>query len=148
MKITICGSTKFIDEMEKVSKELVALGYEVKSPPITEPDENGNPIPTSEYYQLKKDFANDPTHWIWKHHDNPIRDHFTKVEWSDAILVLNYDKNDIKGYVGPNTLMEMGLSFYLNKPIYLLNDIPDVAWKEEIIGMKPIVINQDYSKIV
>lgn len=133
--------------MQSEAKKLEALGHEVQFPPMTEPDENGNPIPTSEYYQLKKDFAHDKTHWIWKHHDNPIRDHFIKVEWSDAILVLNLDKNGIKGYVGPNTLMEMGLSFYLNKPIYLYNDIPEVAWKEEILGMKPIVIHQDYSLI-
>ena len=41
----------------------------------------------------------------------------------------------------------MGLAFYLKKKIFLLNDIPEMSFKEEILGMKPIVINNDLSKI-
>ena len=37
--------------------------------------------------------------------------------------------------------MEMGLALYLKKPIYLLNEIPQMSHTEEILGMKPIVIN-------
>ena len=77
-----------------------------------------------------------------------MRKHFDKVAWSDAILVLNYDKNKIEGYVGANTLMEMGLALHLNKRIYLLNPMPEISYKEEILGMKPIIINGDLSKIV
>jgi len=62
--------------------------------------------------------------------------------------VLNYDKKGVKGYVGGNTLMEIGVAFFLSKPIYLLNDIPeDVSYAEEILGMMPIVINGDLAKI-
>ncbi len=147
MKITICGSTAFIGEMEKVAGELETLGHEVKFPPVTKNGEHGEEIPTAQYYQHKKEAAGNPDHWIWKHHDEPIRDHFEKVAWSDAILVVNYDKNDIAGYVGPNTLMEMGLAFHLRKPIYLLNPIPNVAWYEEIMGMGPVVIEGDLKKI-
>ena len=147
MKITICGSTAFINEMEKVSNELTTLGHEVKFPPMMKFDEHNNPIPTAEYYKYKKEAAGKPDHWIWKRHDEPIRDHFEKVAWSDAVLILNYDKNNIANYVGPNTLMEMGLAFFLKKPIYLLNPIPDVAWFEEITGMHPIVIDGNLENI-
>jgi hypothetical protein len=74
--------------------------------------------------------------------------HFDKVEWSDAILVLNYCKNGVDNYIGANTLLEMGLAFHLNKNIYLLNEIPELSYKEEILGMFPIVINNDLAKIV
>src|SRR3990167_4062096 len=67
---------------------------------------------------------------------------------ADAILVCNYDKNGIAGYVGANTLLEMGLAFHLRKPIYLLNAIPEVSYKEEILGMQPIVIDGDLERIV
>lgn len=73
--------------------------------------------------------------------------YFEKVNWSDAILVLNYDKNNIIGYIGGNTLMEIGVAFFLKKKIYLLNLIPEISYKEEIIGMKPIIINGDLSII-
>ena len=76
-------------------------------------------------------------------HHLRIRSHFEKIEWANAILVTNYEKNNIANYIGPNTLMEMGLAFYLKKPIYLLNPIPDCPWKEEILGVEPVVINGD-----
>ena len=41
MKITLCGSIAFIKEMESVSKQLEALGYEVKFPPMRFTDGNG-----------------------------------------------------------------------------------------------------------
>ncbi len=147
MKITICGSVAFIKEMEIEAEKLEALGHEVKFPPTTKSGQNGEPIPTLEYYKYKKEAAGKSDHWIWKTHDDPIRAHFNKVAWSDAILVLNFDKNGVSNYIGPNTLMEMGLAFYLNKKIYLLNPIPNVPWYEEIIGMKPICINGDYSEL-
>lgn len=37
---------------------------------------------------------------------------------------------------------EMGLAFHLGKPIYLYNPIPEISYKEEILGMKPVVMNR------
>lgn len=59
----------------------------------------------------------------------------------------NYDKNDIPGYIGGNTLMEMGVAFFLRKPIYLLKHVPMLPYREEVIGMKPIVIEHDLSRL-
>ena len=73
--------------------------------------------------------------------------HFDKITWADVILVTNYDKNNITGYIGGNTLMEMGVAFFLNKPIYLLNQIPDMSYKEEVLGMKPVVIDGNFGLI-
>jgi hypothetical protein len=141
MKITICGSTAFIDEMEVVSKQLEALGHEVKLPPVKVINSDGKEFHTRDYYKLKKTMPKDESFWL--EHTQRIKNHFNKVEWSEAILVTNYDKNGVANYIGPNTLMEMGLAFHLNKKIYLLNPIPDTPWKEEILGMRPIVINND-----
>jgi hypothetical protein len=41
----------------------------------------------------------------------------------------------------------MGLAFHLNKKIFLLNEIPKQSCKEEIIGMKPTLLNGDLNKI-
>ena len=43
--------------------------------------------------------------------------------------------------------MEMGVAFYLHKKIFLLNPIPEISYREEILGMKPIIINGDLSLI-
>ena len=147
MKITLCGSIAFIHEMDVVRGALQALGHEVKMPPLTKPGEHGEPIPALEYYTIKKSAVQDPTHWFWKKHDEAIRAHFQKVAWADAVLITNYDKNGVANYIGPNTLMEMGLAFHLEKPIYLLNAVPEISYAEELLGMKPIVLHGDLKTI-
>lgn len=147
MNITLCGSIAFIDEMDAIRKELEALGHEVEMPPLEIADGDGKMIPVKEYYVIRKS-APDDHGWIWKRKAEAIHAHFDKVVWSDVILVCNYDKNSVMGYVGANTLLEMGLAFHLEKPIYLLNPIPEISYKEEILGMWPVVIDGDLKKIV
>ena len=146
MKITLCGSIAFYDKMLSVKKELEGIKYEVKLPPNFVKDENGKEIPIKEYYQRRKE-ASEDEQWIWDRKAEAIMWHFDKIDWGDAVLVLNYDKNDIKGYIGGNTLMEIGIAFFLKKKIFLLNPIPEISYKEEILGTKPIIINEDLSKI-
>ena len=146
MNITICGSIAFYDEMLYIKKNLEHLGHQVKLPLSEVKDENGNMIPVKEYYAKRKAETNDMS-WIWDRKEEAMRLHFQKIEWSDAVLILNHDKNNIPNYVGANTLLEMGLAFHLNKKLFLLNDIPEISYKEEILGMKPIVISQDLTKI-
>lgn len=147
MKITICGTIAFYDEMLKTKKELEELGHEVKLPPSEIRGDNGKMIPIKEYYERRKS-ETDETSWIWDKKEEAMRMHFDKVERSDAILVLNYDKKGIAGYIGANTLLEMGLAFYLRKRIFLLNNIPEIDYKEEILGMRPAVIGGELAKIV
>ncbi|MFA6099692.1 MAG: hypothetical protein WC750_02295 [Patescibacteria group bacterium] len=146
MKITICGSIAFFDEMQAVQKQLESMGHLVKLPPSEIINESGKPIPVKEYYALRKQTETEDG-WIWDRKEEAMRNHFDKVAWSDAILVLNYLKNGIENYIGANTLLEMGLAFHLKKKIYLLNPIPEISYKEEILGMKPVIINGSLKKI-
>ena len=146
MNITICGSIAFYDKMLDIKKELEQLGHQVKLPPFEVKNENGNMIPVKEYYSKRKAETNNNS-WIWNRKEEAMRLHFQKVEWSDAVLILNYAKNNILNYIGANTLLEMGLAFYLNKKLFLLNNIPKISYKEEILGMKPVIINNDLRKI-
>ncbi len=64
------------------------------------------------------------------------------IKKGDAILVLNYDKNDIKNYIGGNTLMEMGFAHVNNKKVFLLNPIPEgVPYVDEIKAMVDVVLD-------
>ncbi len=146
MKITICGSIAFQNEILSVKEKLEKTGYEVGIWPSEVKDKNGHFIPVEEYYKIRHT-ANDDEKWVWDRKAEAVMEHFEKVAWSDAILVLNYDKNNIKGYIGGNVLMEIGLAFYLKKKIYLLNEIPELSYKEEILGVKPIILNGDLNKI-
>ena len=91
MKITICGSIAFINEMQNVKRELEMLEHEIKLPPSEIIDGNGDVMPVKDYYALRK--ATDTTDgWIWDRKEEAMRNHFNKVIWADAILVLNITK--------------------------------------------------------
>lgn len=76
-----------------------------------------------------------------------IREHFRKIEQADAILILNYEKKGIQGYIGGNTFLEMGYAFGLGKKVYLLHPIPNMDYKTEMHAIQPVVINGDLLKI-
>ena len=153
MKITICGSMVFYKEMEEIKAKIEAGGHEVQIPLLDKelPPElgGGRTLAFGAHIEERGGTdafpAGDP---IWDFKAAAINDHFSKVEWSDAILVVNHNKRGIEGYIGGNTLMEMALAFYLKKPIYMLNEVSgELLYKQEVMGMKPVLLNGDMSKI-
>lgn len=149
MKITICGSIAFQNEILSLKEKLEEMGHEIGIWSFEVKDKNGKFISVQEYYKIRQKVrgVDDNQEWVWNRKAEAIMEHFNKIVWSDVILVANYDKKDIKGYVGGNSLMEMGVAFFLKKKIYLLNEIPEISYKEEILGMKPIILNGDLNKI-
>lgn len=117
--------------MREVAGELEKLGFTVQVPKSIR-------LMETEGYVQPDDFKEKIEAKI--RHDF-IRDHFRKIEKSDAILIVNYDKNGVRNYIGGNTLMEMGLAYWLGKQIYLLNPIPDISYKDEITAMQPTIID-------
>lgn len=146
MKLTICGSIAFYEEMQAAQKALEALGHEVQIPYAQFTDDKGADITIPEAYEQRQK-AKSGDAWVWDEKNTAMLDHFDKIAWCDAIVVLNYDKKKVPGYIGGNTLMEMGIALYLHKIIYVLNDIPKLPYTEEIRGLKPIVLGCDLTKI-
>jgi hypothetical protein len=82
--------------------------------------------------------------------NNVLKTCFGYVVESDALLFLNYPKNNVPGYIGTSSMMEMGLAFHLDKKIFLLHETPhhdDARWVVEVKLMDPAVINGDLSLI-
>lgn len=153
MKITICGSIAFYPEIEGVRYELVKMGHEVKIPELADeaPAEFGGDkkVYFGQYIEENGGIDSFPAgHEIWNLKEGAIVDHFKKLEWCDAVLICNYEKKGVEGYIGGNTLIEIGVGFYLNKPIYILNPVSsELSYKTEILGMKPIFLDGDLEKI-
>jgi len=143
MKISICGSLDFAFEMKEISEKLVDLGFEVDLPPtakmILEKEV------TSEQIKKEKDDGSFSQRVI---NSDAIRRYWKIIQNTDAILVVNFDKKGIKGYVGGNSFLEIGFAHILNKKIYLLNQIPEIGYKDEIEAMQPIVLNGDITKMI
>ena len=65
MKITICGSIAFIDEMARVKNELQEEGYAVEIPPLEIHGKDGKMISVKDYYAIRKS-AKDGEVWVWQ----------------------------------------------------------------------------------
>lgn len=138
MTITICGSMSFWKEMKTIKDGLEILGHMVLVPVEIEKDV----VPID----AKKDVSDEEKITAKIEYDF-IKEHFKKIEKSDAILVLNYDKNGIKNYIGGNTFLEMGYAFGLGKRIFLLNPVPDMNYSIEMHAMQPVVIDGELENI-
>ncbi len=153
MKITICGSIGFYKEMEEARNKLLVLGHEVKIPELAleVPVEygGGKKIYFGQYIETNGGIdAFAPNHKIWDLKEDAINDHYKKIDWADAILVINHEKRGIQGYIGGNTLIEIGVAFYQKKPIYIFNPVSsELSYKQEIYGMKPVLLNGNLTLI-
>ena len=149
MKITLCGSIAFYTEMKSIQNQLVNFGHEVKIPELSlkAHEEFGaeKKVYFDGFIQQNGGIDSFPVgHTIWNLKGEAIRDHYEKIDWADAILVINEDKRGIKGYVGGNTLIEIGVAFYLKKKIFIMNDVSSqLSYTQEIFGMKPVLLNGD-----
>lgn len=56
-------------------------------------------------------------------------------------MVVNTEKDRKINYMGGNTFLEMGFAHVLGKPMYVLNPIPDVSYRDELEAMNLVVLN-------
>jgi hypothetical protein len=139
MKITICGSSTFRKEMIKYRDKLNEMGHEGITHPVYEKLVNGE-MPElmhrieTEHAEVKKE--NDFIKW-----------YYNSIINSDAILVLNFDKNGIKNYIGGNTLMEIAFAHVHDKKVFLLNPVPEIGYKDEILAMYSLILEDNLNKI-
>lgn len=142
MKIAICASLDFTKEIKNIADKLTKKGHEVVIPQTSEMILEGEV--SFEQIMKEKERGEISKRAIKQ---NSIRHHFEKVKEADAILVLNFEKKGIKDYIGGNTFLEMGFAHILDKKIFLLNEIPNMLYTDEIKVMQPMVLNGDLSRI-
>jgi len=140
--IVLCSSVAFYRHVNELATELESRGFTVLVPETAKRLEQSGDYDVDKvktWYTNTEDFAIKA---------RLMRGHFDKVAAGDDVLVVNDRKHDIDGYIGPNVLMEMGLAFYLGKPIYVLNPVSkDLPVYEEIVGMGSIILESDLTKI-
>ena len=118
------------------------MGFAVKIPKTAKIMKKNNDFDVSHY----KTWYKNPSDYSKK--TKLMLGHFKKVVECDAILVTNYEKKGFKGYTGGNALMEMTLAFVNKKPIFVLNPVDEeLEIKEEVHGLKSIILNGDLSLI-
>lgn len=135
MKIFICASKYCYDKIPPIKEKLEKNGHV-----ITLPNSYEDP-----FYEerIKKDNPNQHL----KLKERFFLDQIDKVKNNDALLIVNENKGEQENYIGGSVLLEMYDAWRLKKKIFMFNPAPNNMLKDEIIGLNPIIINKDISKI-
>ena len=122
MIIVLAGSMAFADKMEEIRQILETNGAEVTYP------HDGSDL-TPEAVRRYNDEAR------------------ARIEQADSLLVVNERKHDIEGYVGANTLVEIGMAYALHTPIYVLNPYDTIQSNAtELAGLIDGVVGEDVER--
>lgn len=135
MRIFLICSKRFYDRIPPIEAELEKLGHV-----LTMPNCYDDPATEERYRALGPE-----EHTKWK--AEMIAHSLKVIQDNDAVLVLNFDKGDLKNYIGGATFLEMYDAFRLGKKIFLHNDVPEGILHDEIRGFDPIILNGELDRI-
>ena len=133
VKVLLHASLDFKNEMISARKYIESNGkFTVLLPELTR------------YQHIRDEHGDDET--FTKIKNRLTIQNISLVEQCDCLLIMNLNHRGIQNYIGGNSFLEMIIAFYLKKPIYLLNNIPEgMSYTEEIKSLYPIVIGDlDY----
>ncbi len=135
MRIFVAGSMQFAKEILEASEKLDEWGHKSAFAPDTHDCVKDSSLNENEGHCFNIDI---------------MRACMNEQEKCDAILVLNYDKNGQRGYLGAHVLIELGLAYYLKQKIFLLHSIPskeEIRYAVEVMHMKPVILEGDLEKL-
>jgi nucleoside 2-deoxyribosyltransferase len=99
---------RFLPQKEKIAEYLSSLGHEV------------------EYSNQDAHKMNQVKEWKLK----LMKKHIKRIEWAEAVLIINLPAQRdvdywVESYIGPNTLGEVFIAWYLGKDVFSWFKIPE-----------------------
>lgn len=135
MKIFIISSAAFYDKIKPIKDYLESKGFE-----LLMPNTYDSPNLTKEAWKEGYEAQAKLVQKLFKMSEE-------KIKSVDAVLCINFEKNNIENYIGGATFIEIYEAFKNNKKIYLYHDIPKGMLFDEIASFEPIVINENLDLI-
>ncbi len=129
MHIYLSTSKHFYSHVATIKSTLENLGHNVTPP-------NGYNDAQAEGLIQRLD---DRAYQAWK--ADMLRKNSEFVAGHDAILALNLTREQRVNYIGGATFLEIFKAFELGKKIFLYNPVPEGVFKDELIGMSPVIIH-------
>jgi hypothetical protein len=131
-RIVISGSMAFASQMREIKEQLDILNVRAVAP--DDVDGDLKLYDSQSYLAFKKAVS---------------VSHITKIKdpRTYAVLVANFDKNGIYGYIGANSFAEVSVAFSSRKKIFLFSEIPP-QYADELTAWGAISLNGDLSRLV
>jgi hypothetical protein len=131
-RVLISTSLDFAPKLGELVGHLQRMGFQVNLPPTAQEILAGKVTPEA----IRKEKEGGTFHNRSIQSD-AIRRYFELIKTTDALLVTNFQKNGVPNYVGGNAFLEMGFAHVLRKRLFLLFDIPQMGYSDEIRAMQP-----------
>ena len=124
--VVICGSMRNHTHMVKIADRLRAAGLRAVVP-----------IPDQRSTGRSADAVVEQKRAASKRH----MDHILHAD-TDAVLVVNVGHPGASDYVGPNAFAEIGVAFSSDRPVFLLNGMPE-DYSDELVAWGVQCLNGD-----
>jgi len=122
----------FIDAMESIAAVLRNAGYTVTTPVREESSLNWKSLSQSETITLKKSY---------------IDGYLATIKQADLVLIANYSKNGISGYIGANTLMEAAFAYALGVQVAYLKPVGVQPCQLEALSISHSILGDNLLEI-
>lgn len=127
-RVCVCGSMTHIDRIEALGEVLREGGHEVRTP---KRDDLGLDWST---LSLEQQIARKTLY---------IREYQDEIRTADVILIANFPKHGVAGYVGANSLMEAAVASALGAPVVFLNEMGPQPCRLEAAAVMTHCLNGD-----
>lgn len=118
----------FIDEIEALALELREMGYEVHTPDREGTAFNWDELGEEQRFSRKREY---------------IDAYLDAIKRSDLVLIANYAKDGVAGYIGANSLMEAAFAYALHIPVAYLYDVGPQSCQLEALAISGRIIAGD-----
>jgi hypothetical protein len=122
----------FVGEMEALAEVLRDAGYEVDTPVREEKAIDWNAMSDDQSCELKRSY---------------IDGHLARIKHSDLVLIANYSKNGVEGYIGANSLMEAAFAYALDVPVAYLKPVGEQPCRLEALSISGIVLGDEVGSV-
>jgi hypothetical protein len=125
-RVVVCGSMHTLGVMRQIADVLQRAGVPAVVPT---PDEDLDAWSLEASNRTKREAS--------RRHMSQIRDTATA-----AVLVVNVDRRGEHDYIGPNAFAEIGVAFADERPVFLLQGMPD-AYADELMAWEVHCLHGD-----
>ena len=132
MKLCIFGSVTLLDRIQKLGDELTAAGHQVMLPTTDENAASWGDVAIEEKVARKRAF---------------IEADLADLKTADAVLIANFPRHGVGGYVGAHTLMEAAFAHAMGKEVVFLHEIGPQPCRLEAMAIQDRCLGGDLSQL-